>query len=94
MVPRLRIEVWSRVIALVVDASSWKDGGEGKRKRDKAIEVIRNIRLRRDNDDGNDGDAGGVPTADKSPLVLYSILSEAFFDAIQKNCQRSFAVVR
>jgi hypothetical protein len=37
---------------------------------------------------------GGVPTADESPLVLYSILSEAFFNAIRKNCQGSFAVVR
>ena len=32
MVTRPRIEVWSRVIALAVDASSLKDGGKGKRK--------------------------------------------------------------
>ena len=37
---------------------------------------------------------GGVPTANESLLVLYSILSEAFFDAIRKNCQGSFTVVR
>jgi hypothetical protein len=70
MVPRPRIEVWSRVITLAVDALSWKDGGEGKRKRDEAMEVIRIIRLRRlrvydpqsgnDDDDGDDGDAGGA----------------------------------
>jgi hypothetical protein len=61
------MDVWK---ALAVDASSWKDGGKGKRKRDEAMEVIRNIRLRRlrvydprsgnDDDDGDDGDAGGA----------------------------------
>ncbi len=84
MVPRPRIEVWPRVIALAVDASSWKDGGNGKRKRDEAMEVIRNIRLRRlrvydprsgnGDDDGDDGDAGGCrrPTNRCSCYIPFS----------------------
>ena len=70
--------------ALAVDASSWKDGGKGKRKRDEAMEVIRNIRLRRlrvydprsgnDDDDGDDGDAGGCrrPTNRCSCYIPFS----------------------
>ena len=90
MVPRPRIEVWSRVIALAVDASSWKDGGNGKRKRDEAMEVIRNIRLRRlrvydprsgnDDDDGDDGDAGGcrryIPFSRKPSSMPYEKIAK------------------